>query len=249
MYVVIYYAVSAVLELIYILWQSFGYELSVSEIESSVMNGSYALGVIAAIISLWIYLAIGKFRKRPLEKTIDNDKSAPMVNIMAVCLAFGARLAVTAYYHFSQSIELLKKSIDDAAAITPQLTGLGQLIIAMFAIVVIAPLFEEVLFRGIVMGELRGVMRPWAAIGFQALLFGAAHAVLFQSIFAFVMGILLGIVYYKTRSIVTSAVCHSAFNLSVVFSHSELTQWSAAVMLVFGVLLIISSIVYIVKGM
>lgn len=246
MYVAVHYAVSALLQTVYVLCQSFNYELSVSEIENNALNSSYALGVIACVISLWIYLIIGKIRRQPLEKTVHNEKVAPMVSIMAVCLAVGARMSVNAYYYFSQSVHLLKKSIDDAALLTPQLNTASQLLAAVFAIVVIAPFFEEILFRGIVFGQLSQIMRTWAAIVLQAILFGIAHAVLFQSIFAFVMGILFGIVYYKTRSVITSALCHSAFNLSVIFSYTDMTTGSAVIIMVFGVLIVISSLMYII---
>ncbi len=245
-YVAIYYAVSALLQTVYIVRRSFNYELSVSEIEKSALDSSYALGVIACVISLWIYLIIGKIRKQPLRETVHNEKVAPMVNIMAICLAIGARMSVNAYYYFSQSIQLLKKSIDDASLLTPQLSTASQLLAAVFAIVVIAPLFEEILFRGIVFDQLSQIMRPWAAIFLQAILFGVAHAVLFQSIFAFVIGILLGIVYYKTRNILTCALCHSAFNLSVVFSYTDMTSGSGVIMMAFGVLIVISSLTYII---
>ena len=248
MYVVIYYAVSAVIETVYIMRRSYDYGLSVSEIEKSVLDGAYALSVISAVISLWIYLIIGKIKKEPIGKEVHNEKVAPMVNIMAVCLAIGARMSVNAYYYFSQSVHILKKSIDDAAAISPQLSTMGQMLTAVFAIVIVAPFFEEVLFRGLVYGNLRTVMRPWAAILIQAIFFGIAHAVLFQSIFAVIVGLLLGIVYYKTDSILTSAICHSAFNLSVVFFYENMTTQSALIMLVFGVLLVISSMMYIVKS-
>lgn len=253
MYVAIYYTVSALLQTVYVLHQSLNYNLSVSEIEKSALDSSYALGTISCIISLWIYLIIGKIRKRPIEKEVYNRKVAPMINIMAVCLAIGARMSVNAYYYFSQSVHLLKKSIDDASLLTPQLGTVSQLLAAVFAIIVIAPLFEEILFRGIVFTELSTVMRPWAANILQAIFFGVAHGVLFQSIFAFVIGILLGIVYYKTRSIITSALCHSAFNLSVVFSYTDMTTGSAVIMMVFGVLIVMSSLMYIIysgkKGM
>ncbi len=248
MYVAIYYVVSVLLEAVYIMRRSLDYGISVSEIERSVLDGSYALSVISAVISLWIYLIIGKIKKKPLEKEVHNEKVVPMVNIMAICLAIGARMSVNAYYYFSQSVHILKKSIDDAAAISPQLRTVGQMLTAIFAIAIIAPFFEELLFRGLVYGKLRTVMRPWAANFLQAVFFGIAHAVLFQSIFAVIMGILLGIIYYKTGSIVTSAICHSAFNLSVIFFYEDMTAHSAVIMLVFGILLVVTSMLYIIKS-
>lgn len=245
MYVAIYYAVCTLTEIFYVLWQG-GSALSLSEIENNLTDSSYSLGVISAIISLWIYIIIGKIRKCPIEKSISCEKTPPITALMAICLAIGARLCVCSYYFFSQNVELLKKSIDDAAALTPRLTGTAELVTALFAVIVAAPLFEEVLFRGLVLGELRRVMRPWAAIFLQALIFGTAHAVLFQTLFAFVMGIVLGIVYTKTKSIFTAALCHGAFNLSVIFTGNSLSTSGAILTAALGLLLAMCSLMYIV---
>lgn len=245
MYIAIYFAVSIGLEFIYLMQKTSG-GYNISEIEKSLTNGSFALSVIAAIISAWIYLLIIKVRKIPIKKAVNNEKITPMVSIMVICLAFGARLCVTAYYHFSQNIELLKKSIDDAAAITPTLTSVSELFVALFAVSLAAPLFEEFLFRALVYGELKKVMRAWAANSFQALAFSIAHAVLFQSLFAFFMGVILGIVYEKTKSLKASVICHGAFNISVIFTGSSLNNVSAAILMIFGVLLTISALGYIV---
>jgi len=246
-YIAIYYAVSALCQLLYIVWQSGVGDISLSQMEINVTNASYPLSVISVILTLWIYLLIGKLRNIPLTSVVKSESVPLMVNIMAAMLAVGMRLLVTVYYSWSQNIELLKKSIDEAASLSPQFTSGVQLLIGVFAIIVIAPFFEEILFRGIVFCELKSIMRNWAANILQALLFGIAHAVLFQSIFAFIVGIILGVVYHRTQSIKTSAICHSVFNLSVIFAQSELTAISGSVLALLGLLLSICSLYYILR--
>ena len=247
-YVGIYYGATFLVQLIYLLWQKSLVGTSLSEIEINITNNSYALSVIASVLSFWIYLVIGKVRKCSLEEIIENRKKPPVISAMAVCLAVGMRFLVTAYYSFSQNIEILKKSIDEASAITPELTGMTSLVITLFSVVVIAPLFEELLFRGIIMRDFMKIMRPWAAITLQAVFFGAAHAVLFQSIFAFAVGIILGVVYYKTHSLKTVAICHGAFNISVILAQNELGATESIIMTVIGLVITVFALTYIIAN-
>lgn len=247
-YIAIYYVVSALVQSLYILWQKRKESLTLSEIEINITNGSYALSVISIIITLWIYLLINKMRRKPLGTVVKNRHMPLMVNIMAIALAVGLRMIVIVYYAFSHNVEFLKRSIDEASQISPQFTNSFQLLIGVFAIVVVSPFFEEVLFRGIVFGELRTVMRPWSANTVQAVLFGLAHAVLFQSIFAFAVGIVLGIVYYKVKSIQTVAICHGVFNLSVIFTQSEMSPQAGVLIALLGVLLSFCALYYIIQN-
>ncbi len=63
--------------------------------------------------------------------------------------------------------------------------------------VIIAPVIEEIIFRGLVFGYARKVFPVWLAILFQAALFGIYHWNLVQGIYAFVLGIFLGYLCLK----------------------------------------------------
>lgn len=236
-----------IVSLIYALYQQKLTNIPDTDIYENMINGSYAMTAIAAALSLWIYLIIGAVRKKPPARFVHNEKVYPMTVIMACTAVIGARLAVTAYSHFAQKIDVLKRSFDNAMEYAPDELNTAQALAAFFMIIVVAPLFEEFLFRCLVMGELAEVMRPQSAIIFQAIIFGAAHMVLFQSIFAVVMGALLGIIYYKTRSIILSAACYSVFNFSSIAEGLPLSNSSAVILAVFGVLLIAASMTYIIR--
>jgi uncharacterized protein len=75
-------------------------------------------------------------------------------------------------------------------------------------VVVAAPFFEEVIFRGIILDGYLKNYKPMHAIVVSAVLFGLIHGNLSQGIGAFVLGVLFGWFYWKTNSI-----------LSVIFLH------------------------------
>lgn len=84
-------------------------------------------------------------------------------------------------------------------------------IILLIQLVVIAPLFEEFWFRGIVLEALRPYGNGFA-IFVSALMFGLTHANLNQFFYAFVLGIGLGYIAVSTSSIVTTTIMHAMFN-------------------------------------
>ncbi|WP_226163213.1 CPBP family intramembrane glutamic endopeptidase, partial [Hymenobacter terricola] len=76
----------------------------------------------------------------------------------------------------------------------------------------LAPVFEELLFRGVILQGLLRSQRPWVAIGQSALLFGIMHFNPAQSLNALFIGLLFGWLYYRTRSLWLCIASHCLFN-------------------------------------
>ncbi len=68
-------------------------------------------------------------------------------------------------------------------------------------VVVASPLIEEVLFRGMILDGFLKRYSPWKSILWSSLLFGLFHFNPWQFIPAFIVGILMGYIYWKTRSL------------------------------------------------
>lgn len=78
-----------------------------------------------------------------------------------------------------------------------------------FAVGLLAPICEELVFRGAVLRTLlQGTTRHWQAIAISAVLFAVVHANPAQMPHAFLVGLLLGWLYYRTDSIVPGIVYH-----------------------------------------
>lgn len=87
--------------------------------------------------------------------------------------------------------------------------GLSHNLIGAFTISVIAPLLEEVMFRGAIQGDmLRKVRNPWLAIIISALIFGIFHMNPVQIVYATLLGIVLGWIYYRTGSLMSVILGH-----------------------------------------
>ena len=89
----------------------------------------------------------------------------------------------------------------------------------LLAVSVFAPLFEEWLCRGLVLRGLLRKMSPTGAICISAAFFAVLHMNPWQAIPAFALGLLFGLVYYKTGSLKLTMLMHCANNtLAVIIS-------------------------------
>lgn len=86
-------------------------------------------------------------------------------------------------------------------------------IFKLFIVIVFAPTFEEIFFRGVIFGYLKKNYNIVLAIILQALIFGILHGNIVQGIYAFLLGVILALIYYYTNSLYSSIVFHLVFNL------------------------------------
>lgn len=80
-------------------------------------------------------------------------------------------------------------------------------------IAVLAGLGEEMLFRGIVQQALQGWLGAWPGLLLASFAFGAAHWVnRTYMIFACVMGLYLGLLYWRTDSLLVPVIVHALYD-------------------------------------
>ena len=82
----------------------------------------------------------------------------------------------------------------------------------------VAPVMEEILFRGCILGTLKKEMHPWIAIIVSAILFAVAHGTPIGMIYTFILGIIMGWLTVTFKSIVPSILFHAAYNCTVAYS-------------------------------
>lgn len=83
--------------------------------------------------------------------------------------------------------------------------------IGYISIGIVAPLAEEMVFRGAILRKLLGRFGEkwhWVAILISAVIFGAVHGNIPQFVHATLIGLLLGWMYYRTGSILPGVLLH-----------------------------------------
>lgn len=83
------------------------------------------------------------------------------------------------------------------------------------------PFIEEILYRGLILRQFLLRYSPSKAIILSSLIFGFAHLRYEDFAGLFVMGVVMGIFYYKTNSILVSSISHCIFNLAAVLISYE----------------------------
>lgn len=91
---------------------------------------------------------------------------------------------------------------------------MGEFFTEFVAVCLLAPLAEELLYRGIVYKRAKFFFGVWPGIVISSVLFGIVHMNLVQFVYAAVFGILLGFFVEKTGKLHSAVAAHAAANLT-----------------------------------
>ncbi|WP_298921308.1 type II CAAX endopeptidase family protein [uncultured Nostoc sp.] len=81
-----------------------------------------------------------------------------------------------------------------------------------------APFFEEILFRGFLLPSLTRYLPVWGSILISSLLFAIAHLSLSEILPLTALGIVLGVVYTRSRNLFAPMLLHSLWNSGTLLS-------------------------------
>ncbi|HYA00539.1 MAG TPA: CPBP family glutamic-type intramembrane protease [Candidatus Binatia bacterium] len=115
---------------------------------------------------------------------------------------------------------LLSRAILPTASSTNQCVGIrssygGSWGLTLLAVAIIAPVAEEIIFRGFTFRYLQGRLPLWLAVVVSAILFSAAHAAWAEPalfIPVFLGGLLLAYLYAKSGSVWPGVIAHMTIN-------------------------------------
>lgn len=176
---------------------------------AALASAIYALQFLLAIAGIRIYL--GRDGRRALVRFTFNWYNAPLA-------LWGIVLVTAAGIVLEPLLDLFPESYFER--LNGMLDGGGW---AILLTVVLAPVFEEILFRGLLLESLLRRWKGWQAVAMSALLFGLVHMpILPQMVNAAVVGLVLGYVYALTRSLAPVVIIH-AVNNGVAYLLLEIT--------------------------
>ena len=103
--------------------------------------------------------------------------------------------------------------------------AMSRNVFGIISIAIMAPLVEELLFRGAIQGYmLRKGMKPLHAILIASAIFGIVHMNPIQIPFAFAIGLIFGWLYYRTGSVVPGIIGHFINNSIACIQMATLTE-------------------------
>ncbi len=133
-------------------------------------------------------------------------------------------IALTAgiiFYIICSIINLISQAVMTALHITlpepllPQLAAQcsnSNFIMLSFAVIVVAPITEELIFRRIIFSWIKQYLSTWQAIIITSALFAAVHDTMAMFAALFLLAIGFQLLYIRCRSLLPSIVMHACFN-------------------------------------
>lgn len=92
----------------------------------------------------------------------------------------------------------------------------SSFILQLFVLGLLAPVLEELLFRGVIYKRLKTYYDVTIAAYVAAIIFAIAHFNLIQGIYAFIAGIVMIYLYEKLDCLIVPIIMHSASNVATV---------------------------------
>ena len=180
-------------------------------VEQTTITQNFAFSIVLSLVGTAVIY--GFVRKRggwkslgfTKPKAIDIGLVFPVYVVYFVVLAI--IFALIAAFVPSIDIEQAQQTgFEDAVA-------MRDLVLAFITLVVLAPLYEEILFRGFTFKAVAERTGFWPAAIVVSGLFGLAHEQLNVGIDTFVLGIAASALLYRTKSIWPSIALHALKNL------------------------------------
>lgn len=107
-------------------------------------------------------------------------------------------------------------------------------IILIISSVIVGPFIEEILFRYILLGNLKKFNSKIISIILGSLIFSLMHNGIINIVYTFLLGLILGVIYLKKGKITDSIIVHSAANFVSIF----LTEFNNYILLLSFILLV-----------
>ena len=190
-----------------------------------VMDYGMLIAYPLTFIPAMIFVAYKSQRNSLFEKGYKLSSShfgpfkAWQIVLITVLLSFGTMISADLpnylNYRITEGIPFLKKMYDIVSALLEQMTG-GPLWSSFLLAAIFAPVFEEWMCRGMVLRGLLTKMKPAWAIVISALFFALIHLNPWQALNAFIIGLVMGYVYYKSGSLWLTMLIHFVNNATSV---------------------------------
>lgn len=216
------------------------YDLMLNADFSTIIMIIYAI-ICIAVFGMWYYHSLGGVYLPNVKRTFSIRQLTGVVLLVPGMQFFSSYLIGVVSMAFPQWLdqyeELLKTAGLDSSITLPML---------LYS-VLLAPVCEELIFRGTTMHLARKAVPFWLANVMQAFLFGLFHMNWIQGIYAFALGLVLGYVCEKGGSIYYSIFLHFLFNFWGTVISNALAGMESTVLL--SVIMLVVTIVSLTLGL
>lgn len=132
-----------------------------------------------------------------------------MIVLLGISVQFFSSCILTTVLNLMPSVaEEYMNNLSAILEITPRM---------LLQVCLIAPIIEELFFRGLIFSLMSKLLPFIFANVVQAIVFGIYHGNVVQVVYAFILGMFIGYILFITGSIVYTIVLHMSINLTGMF--------------------------------
>lgn len=200
-------------------------------------NNVLVLTGLAAFFSIPILFFVYRINKK--KENVRTVISSPDIPTYAACIIGAAGAAIIC----NIITAFLFAGFEDAAfdSVT-RIIYSSSTLVAFFAAVLLGPIAEELIFRGIIYRRVAYRCSPLLGIIISSIAFGIFHGNITQGSYAIMMGLVLSIAYFVTDRISICMLMHIAANLSSLLSSAILEGDGAGAAAAYIALILISAL-------
>ncbi|MFQ5501707.1 MAG: lysostaphin resistance A-like protein [Phycisphaerae bacterium] len=193
--------------------------------EDGLMSPYRVLGILSGqVVTTAILLVIGSIRFRQglrgwglrVRAFGRRVRTAALAYVALWPVCYGVLLMVTYVYSFFPAHEIIEHP--SIRALRDGTAPLYVVVLTIVSAVCLAPLVEELLFRGLILPALeQSLGSTGKAVVFSGIAFGLVHLQVAHQVPALaVLGMILGYAYAKTRSLTLVILMHAIFNAKTI---------------------------------
>ena len=172
---------------------------------------AYLLSGVLTFSSSWIIHAL--FRRKFIER-LSFKRTSPVLIIVSFITGCSLQMPISFIMALLENAGVAPDLFEQYSKSIEPLVSNQNIILQILAVGIMAPLIEEIIFRGLIFNNLKKNIPIPAALVIQALLFGIVHLNIIQGSYAFVVGIILGLFVLWSNSLFLPVAVHMGMNLS-----------------------------------
>ena len=172
-------------------------------------NGQIAFLLLIQTISLVVPISLGiKISKRNIKEIIPFKRVKASTTLISIVAIFAIDIICVNAASF-----LPASWLDTSAA---DFIDSTSIVFILLIFVIVAPIMEELLYRGVILSGFQKRYHIWPAIILVSVLFGLSHLNIPQFFTTTIIGIFLAWLVYHTNSLRASMACHVFNNLWLI---------------------------------
>lgn len=173
---------------------------------------SIVSGAVVLVCAMLLFAVTGKSPTKELSMRAFPPRLLPLCALLGVTLQFVLSF-MTSLVPWPREV-MLQHTESTTALLS------GNILLTVLSSAVVAGIVEEVVFRALIIGRLTPAFGKKACIAVSAVIFGAAHMSPVAFFYATLLGIILGAMLLRYRSVWMCATVHICFNLTAILAGS-----------------------------